>query len=114
MNSNSGDQNNAFGDEALFANTTSSFNSVFGDDTLHDCTSGDSNVDMGDEAGHSITMPVIMWLLAQEGDQYYVRRRNQHREEEQPANDGSRIHDCRRKGSWYICSQVWDLPHGTL
>lgn len=55
MNSNSGDQNNAFGDEALFANTTSSFNSAFGDDTLHDCTSGDSNVDMGDEAGNSIT-----------------------------------------------------------
>jgi hypothetical protein len=55
MNSSSGDQNNAFGDEAMFTNTTGSFNSAFGDDSLHDCTSCDSNVAMGDEAGNSIT-----------------------------------------------------------
>jgi len=55
MNSSSGDQNNAFGDEAMFSNTSGSFNSAFGDDALHDCTVGDSNVAMGDEAGNSIT-----------------------------------------------------------
>jgi len=54
MNGSSGDQNNAFGDEAMFANTSGSFNSAFGDDALHDCTIGDSNVAMGDEAGNSI------------------------------------------------------------
>ena len=46
-----GDENNAFGDDAMFTNTTGANNTAVGDDALDECIDGNSNVAIGDEAG---------------------------------------------------------------
>jgi hypothetical protein len=50
-----GFQNNAFGDAAMFSNTTGARNTAIGDDALFSCTNGSENVALGDEAGSNLT-----------------------------------------------------------
>src|SRR5262249_14535982 len=54
LNNVDGDENDAFGDDAMESVTTGSQNTAMGDDALDDCTTGSGNTALGKEAGNSI------------------------------------------------------------